>query len=366
MRIARIVVEAAKKKEAKKRNCAQGGPPPRCRVDPPSGYALGVSRVIKYKVNSFVELAIYNMHPCFEEIVPNHDAGNHFVTTVGTEMNRKGMRFLYFDTPFYTLIRSEDKNFAADSRLLKSLKGDPAISGGDPVSVLPPLASLHCNPVIADREEVVITLTRLDPNEISFLTSSQNSECPEKAASCPPRFRKEMQPGIKRSGVGSAHGILSGILAMPFPRAARERRLSNIGGGPEKRKKENKRYLHAFLARRLDRKGRGGELRDRDEGCSRVRIDPIRAIHPSLKRNHVMVDAFSIVTNCLVKEGLCVYKDRPPPSSTFHPRALNCDAQRLESTNGREERGVQEAKKDEEEEEERSESNRECSAASEG
>jgi len=129
-----------------------------------------------------------------------------------------------------------------------------------------------------------------------------------------------MHPGIKRSGVGSAHGILSGILAMPFPRAARERRLSNIdGGGPEKRKKENKRYLHAFLARRLDRKGRGGELRDRDEGCSRVRIDPIRAIHPSLKRNHVMVDAFSIVTNCLVKEGLYVYKDRPPPSSTFHP-----------------------------------------------
>jgi len=56
MRIARIVVGAAKKKEAKKRNCAQGGPPRRCRVDPPSGYALGVSRVIKYKVNSFVEL----------------------------------------------------------------------------------------------------------------------------------------------------------------------------------------------------------------------------------------------------------------------------------------------------------------------
>ncbi|KYN10315.1 hypothetical protein ALC57_17502 [Trachymyrmex cornetzi] len=168
------------------------------------------------------------------------------------------------------------------------LKGDPAISGGDPVSVLPPLASLHCNPVIADREEVVITLTRLDPNEISFLTSSRNSECPEKAArgaSCPPRFRKTTQPGIKRSGVGSSHGIQSGILAMPFPRAARERRLSNIdGGGPEKGKKENKRCLHAFPARRLDQKG-GGQ-RDRDEGCPRVRV----------------------------------YKDRPPPSSTFHPR----------------------------------------------
>lgn len=59
-------------------------------------------------------------------------------------------------------------------------KGDPAISVCDPVSVLPPLASLHCNPIIADREEVVITLTRLDPNEISFLTSSQNSKSPEK------------------------------------------------------------------------------------------------------------------------------------------------------------------------------------------
>ncbi|KYQ54122.1 hypothetical protein ALC60_06994 [Trachymyrmex zeteki] len=55
MRIARVVAGAAKKKETKKRNCARGGPP-RCRVDPPSGYALGVSRVIKYKVNSFVEL----------------------------------------------------------------------------------------------------------------------------------------------------------------------------------------------------------------------------------------------------------------------------------------------------------------------
>lgn len=49
-------VAGAKKKEARKRNCARGGPPPRRRVDPPSGYALGVSRVIKYKVNSFVEL----------------------------------------------------------------------------------------------------------------------------------------------------------------------------------------------------------------------------------------------------------------------------------------------------------------------
>jgi len=29
----------------------------RRRVGPPSGYALGVSRVIKYKVNSFVELS---------------------------------------------------------------------------------------------------------------------------------------------------------------------------------------------------------------------------------------------------------------------------------------------------------------------
>ncbi|KYN32765.1 hypothetical protein ALC56_12925, partial [Trachymyrmex septentrionalis] len=62
---------------------------------------------------------ICSMHPCFEEIVPNHDAGNHLATTVGAEMNRKGMRFLYFDTPFCTLIRSEDENFAADSRLLR-------------------------------------------------------------------------------------------------------------------------------------------------------------------------------------------------------------------------------------------------------
>ncbi|TGZ56016.1 Uncharacterized protein DBV15_04727 [Temnothorax longispinosus] len=57
MRIARVVAGAAKKKEAKKRNCAREAARRwRRRVDPPSGYALGVSRVIKYKVNSFVEL----------------------------------------------------------------------------------------------------------------------------------------------------------------------------------------------------------------------------------------------------------------------------------------------------------------------
>lgn len=39
------------------------------------------------------------MHPCFEEIVPNHDAGNHLATTVGAEMNGKGMRFLLFRCP---------------------------------------------------------------------------------------------------------------------------------------------------------------------------------------------------------------------------------------------------------------------------
>ncbi|XP_011060728.1 PREDICTED: protein no-on-transient A-like [Acromyrmex echinatior] len=44
MRIARVVAGAAKKKEAKKRNYARGGPPRRCRVDPPSGYALGHER----------------------------------------------------------------------------------------------------------------------------------------------------------------------------------------------------------------------------------------------------------------------------------------------------------------------------------
>ena len=68
--------------------------------------------------------AICSMHPCFEEIVPNHDAGNHLATTVGAEMNRKGMRFLYFDTPFCTLIRSEDENFAADCFIFLHGKND--------------------------------------------------------------------------------------------------------------------------------------------------------------------------------------------------------------------------------------------------
>lgn len=60
MRIARIIPHAAKKREIMKakrkreRNCTRGGlmQGGSARV----GYALGVSRVIKYKVNSFVEL----------------------------------------------------------------------------------------------------------------------------------------------------------------------------------------------------------------------------------------------------------------------------------------------------------------------
>ncbi|KYM97175.1 hypothetical protein ALC62_12121 [Cyphomyrmex costatus] len=142
------------------------------------------------------------------------------------------------------------------------LKGDPAISGGDPVSVLPPLASLHCNPIIADQEEVVITLTRLDPNEISFLTSSRNSECPEKAArgaSC--RVRPPRLFGVSSAQV-AAFGILSGILAMPFPRAAGEA---------------------STPSRRVDWIERG-------EGCE---FELIRAIH--LRSEPRGGDAFSIL-----------------------------------------------------------------------
>lgn len=55
------------------------------------------------------------MHPCFEEIVPNHDAGNHLATTVGAEMNERGCASFYSDAPFCTTrTRREDEVFAAD------------------------------------------------------------------------------------------------------------------------------------------------------------------------------------------------------------------------------------------------------------
>ncbi|KYN32764.1 hypothetical protein ALC56_12924 [Trachymyrmex septentrionalis] len=59
IRIARVVAEAAKKKEAKKRNCERGGPPRRCRVDPPSGYALGKGPLFCHN-----DLALYKCLAC--------------------------------------------------------------------------------------------------------------------------------------------------------------------------------------------------------------------------------------------------------------------------------------------------------------
>lgn len=67
MRIARAIVVLARREGGEKREAAQkeersneGRETAREAVwrgvGPPSGYALGVIRVIKYKVNSFVEL----------------------------------------------------------------------------------------------------------------------------------------------------------------------------------------------------------------------------------------------------------------------------------------------------------------------
>lgn len=58
----------------------------------------------------------------------------------------------------------------------------------------------------------------------------------------------------RKKAYGAAFGILSGILAMPFPRGRQEKddcRISTARG-PQKGKKENKRCLHAFPARRPD------------------------------------------------------------------------------------------------------------------
>lgn len=138
-------------------------------------------------------------------------------------------------------------------------------------------------------------------------------------------LRKKIRPAR-----GAAFGILSGILAMPFSRAAAERRLSNIDGGgskeerrnertKERKKKkgeENKRCLHAFPARRPDRKGRRGGYEIETRRVSALEsIRSARSV-PEADRGG---DAFSIVTNCLVKEGPYVYKDHPPPPPAASP-----------------------------------------------
>lgn len=109
---------------------------------------------------------------------------------------------------------------------------------------------------------------------------------------------------------------------MRLSRARQEKddcRISTAGAPKKKEKKENKRCLHAFPARRPDRKGegRGGGARER----SRRRVLAFESIRSarSIPEADRGGDASSIVTNCLVKEGPYMYKDRPPPPSSFIP-----------------------------------------------
>lgn len=100
------------------------------------------------------------------------------------------------------------------------------------------------------------------------------------------------------------HGILSGIFAMPFSHAAGE---ETIVGYRRWSPKKNKRHA-STPPRRVDLTERGKDC-ERDEGCPRSnRSDPR---DPSPKHRGSV--ASSIVTNCLVKEGPYMYKDRPPP-----------------------------------------------------
>lgn len=121
------------------------------------------------------------------------------------------------------------------------------------------------------------------------------------------------------------HGILSGIFAMPFSHAAGE---ETIVGYRRWSPKKNKRHA-STPPRRVDLTERGKDC-ERDEGCPRSnRSDPR---DPSPKHRGSV--ASSIVTNCLVKEGPYMYKDRPPPPPSppfppidFFPNVLWLEAQ---------------------------------------
>lgn len=133
----------------------------------------------------------------------------------------------------------------------------------------------------------------------------------------------ETQPGIKRPGVGSARRGVRNSIRNPcdaFP--ARGRRKTIVGyrrrGPPKKEKgKINGASTPSRRVDRDEREGGEGSCEIETKGA-RARIDPIRAIYPRSEPRRGG-DASSIVTNCLVKEGPYVYKDRPPPPSPFIP-----------------------------------------------
>lgn len=99
---------------------------------------------------------------------------------------------------------------------------------------------------------------------------------------------------------------------------ARGRRRNDCRVSTMEPPKKNKRRA-STPPRRVDLTERGKDC-ERDEGCPRSnRSDPR---DPSPKHRGSV--ASSIVTNCLVKEGPYMYKDRPPPppSTPFPPPPL--------------------------------------------
>lgn len=114
----------------------------------------------------------------------------------------------------------------------------------------------------------------------------------------------DVEPRIKVSS-----SIANGTAFYPeslrcLSRARQEKkRLSGIDDGAQKNKRRA-----STPPRRVDLTERGKDC-GRDEGCPRSnRSDPR---DPSPKHRGGV--ASSIVTNCLVKEGPYMYKDRPPP-----------------------------------------------------
>lgn len=130
-----------------------------------------------------------------------------------------------------------------------------------------------------------------------------------------------MQPGVKGHSASVAHGgsefYPESLRCLSRARQEKDDCRISTARGPQKREKENKRCLHAFPARRPDREeGKGARA-----ARSRRRVPALESIRSarSIPEADRGGDASSIVTNCLVKEGPYVYKDRPPPPSPPPP-----------------------------------------------